>query len=102
MYATKLWSDPSYQRFLHAMILSAYTSFLFGWHVHEKAVLLFLIPLTFVQRFEQFLLRLPDLLGFGRLVAFETFSFSHFRVFVISSCAGIFSLFPLLIDPAGG
>jgi alpha-1,3-glucosyltransferase len=46
VYLTKLWSDPSYKRFLQSVVLSALTSFLWGWHVHEKAVLLFLIPLS--------------------------------------------------------
>lgn len=45
IYLTKLWMDPSYKRFLDALVLSAFTSFLWGWHVHEKAVLLFLVPL---------------------------------------------------------
>jgi len=45
VYLTKLWLDPSYKRFLDSLVLSAFTSFLWGWHVHEKAVLLFLVPL---------------------------------------------------------
>ncbi|POW05368.1 hypothetical protein PSHT_10830 [Puccinia striiformis] len=43
---SKLWQEPSYNRFLKSIILSAFTSFIFGWHVHEKAALLFLVPLT--------------------------------------------------------
>lgn len=45
VYLSKLWLDPSYKRFLDSLVLSAFTSFLWGWHVHEKAVLLFLVPL---------------------------------------------------------
>lgn len=45
IYLTKLWFDPSYKRFLDSIVLSAMTSFLVGWHVHEKAALLFLVPL---------------------------------------------------------
>jgi len=41
----KLWKNPSYKSFLTALTLSGWTSFLFGWHVHEKAVLLVLVPL---------------------------------------------------------
>jgi len=45
VYLSKLWFDPSFKRFLDSVVLSAMTSFLWGWHVHEKAVLLFLVPL---------------------------------------------------------
>lgn len=41
----KLWQQPTYKRFLKAVTLSAFTSFLFGFHVHEKAILLVLFPL---------------------------------------------------------
>jgi alpha-1,3-glucosyltransferase len=43
----KLWKNPSYKSFLTALTLSGWTSFLFGWHVHEKAVLLVLVPLRY-------------------------------------------------------
>ena len=45
VYLVKLWQQPSYKRFLKAVTLSAFTSFLFGFHVHEKAILLVLFPL---------------------------------------------------------
>lgn len=48
VFLTKLWFDPSFKRFLDSVVLSAMTSFLFGWHVHEKAALLFLVPLRCV------------------------------------------------------
>ena len=44
----KLWMTPTYKSFLTALTLCGYSSFLFGWHVHEKAVLLVLVPLRFV------------------------------------------------------
>jgi alpha-1,3-glucosyltransferase len=40
----KLFLQPSYNNFLGALTLTAYSSFLFGWHVHEKAILLVIIP----------------------------------------------------------
>ena len=40
----KLFFAPSYSNFLGALTLTAYSSFLFGWHVHEKAILLVIIP----------------------------------------------------------
>ncbi|GAA6003632.1 dolichyl-P-Glc:Glc1Man(9)GlcNAc(2)-PP-dolichol alpha-1,3-glucosyltransferase [Rhodotorula paludigena] len=78
IFLVKLWSDPSYKRFLDSVVLAAMTSFLFGWHVHEKAVLLFLIPLSLTASDDD----------------------NHFRAFVIATTAGVFGLFPLLIKPA--
>ncbi|EFP88762.2 glycosyl transferase [Puccinia graminis f. sp. tritici] len=73
---SKLWQDPTYIRFLKSIILSAFTSFLFGWHVHEKAALLFLVPLTLIAVQDYYL----------------------YRTWLIASLAGISGLFPLLIN----
>ncbi|GAA5887920.1 hypothetical protein JCM6882_000802 [Rhodosporidiobolus microsporus] len=77
-FLVKLWFDPSFKRFLDSVVLAAMTSFLWGWHVHEKAVLLFLVPLS--------------------LTATE--SDNHYRSFLIATTAGVYGLFPLLIKPA--
>ncbi|CEQ39575.1 SPOSA6832_01113 [Sporobolomyces salmonicolor] len=78
LYLAKLWFDPSFKRFLDSVVLSAMTSFLWGWHVHEKAVLLFLVPLSLS----------------------ATDDDNHFRAFRIATVAGVYGLFPLLIKPA--
>ncbi|KAF7433175.1 glycosyl transferase [Pleurotus ostreatus] len=74
----KLWMNPTYKSFLTALTLCGYASFLFGWHVHEKAVLLVLVPLSLLAAERQ----------------------AYFRTYILASVAGIFSLFPLIFTPA--
>lgn len=78
VYLIKLWRAPTYKSFVAALTLCGYASYMFGWHVHEKAVLLVLVPLT--------------------LLASE--NYAYYKTFVIASIAGIFSLFPLIFTPA--
>ncbi|CBQ68017.1 related to glucosyltransferase [Sporisorium reilianum SRZ2] len=80
VYMVKLWQTPTYRSFLAAVSLCGFASFLFGWHVHEKAIMLPLIPYT--------LLAAVD--------------YAHFRTFVLLSTAGVVSLFPLLFTPEEG
>ncbi|XP_071786601.1 dolichyl pyrophosphate Glc1Man9GlcNAc2 alpha-1,3-glucosyltransferase-like [Asterias amurensis] len=70
-----LWRYPSGPKgFLRCLVLCAYSSFMFGYHVHEKAILLVIIPLS--------------------LLAME--SLKDAQVFLIVSTVGHYSLFPLL------
>ncbi|CDO68706.1 hypothetical protein BN946_scf184652.g33 [Trametes cinnabarina] len=78
VYMGKLWTNTSYKSFVTALTLCGFTSYMFGWHVHEKAILLVLVPLS--------------------LLATE--DNAYFRTFTIASIAGIYSLFPLLFTPA--
>ncbi|TLD20852.1 dolichyl pyrophosphate Glc1Man9GlcNAc2 alpha-1-3-glucosyltransferase [Venturia nashicola] len=70
----KLFFRPSSHNFLGALILTSYSSFLFSWHVHEKAILLIILPFT--------LLCLHDR--------------RHLGAFRPLAVAGHVSLFPLL------
>ncbi|KAI8897648.1 glycosyl transferase [Globomyces pollinis-pini] len=72
----KLWKYPNPKTFLYAVILCGFGSFNFGWHVHEKAILLVLVPFGFL--------------------ALE--SPSHAKCFYILSLAGTFALFPLIFE----
>ncbi|KAH7105365.1 glycosyltransferase family 57 protein [Auriculariales sp. MPI-PUGE-AT-0066] len=78
IFLARLWRQPTYPSFLRALTLCGWTSFMFGWHVHEKAVLMVLVPLT--------------------LMAAD--GSAHLRTFMLASVAGIYSLFPLLFTPA--
>ena len=78
MCLIKLWLQPEWDTFVGAVTLCGYASFLFGWHVHEKAVLLIIIPFS--------------------LIALKNRRyFSAFRPLAV---AGHVSLFPLLFTAA--
>ncbi|KAL4883445.1 glycosyl transferase [Aspergillus karnatakaensis] len=74
----KLWFNPDADTFLGALTLCGYASFLFGWHVHEKAILLIIIP-------------------FSLIALKDRRYFSAFRPIAV---AGHVSLFPLLFTAA--
>ncbi|XP_034406708.1 probable dolichyl pyrophosphate Glc1Man9GlcNAc2 alpha-1,3-glucosyltransferase isoform X1 [Cyclopterus lumpus] len=74
-----IWRRPRGARgFLRCLLLCALGSFMFGWHVHEKAVLLAILPLSFL--------------------AVE--SREDAGIFLVLTTTGHYSLFPLLFTPA--
>lgn len=72
----RLWVRPTYKSFIESVALFGLTSFLWGFHVHEKAVLLAVIPLT--------------------LLASSTYPVM--RKTLVLSVAGTVGLFPLLFQ----
>lgn len=64
--------------FLECLTSISFTSYIFGWHVHEKAILLVLLPLTLASLLNR---NLAD-------------------TFLRLTLAGIYSNFPLLYQPA--
>jgi alpha-1,3-glucosyltransferase len=78
IFLIKLFLKPTWETFIGAVTLCGYASFLFGWHVHEKAILLVIIPFS--------LLALKDRRYLGA-----------FRPLAV---AGHVSLFPLLFTAA--
>lgn len=74
---TKLWVSPhSLTQFLRCLVLCAWSSFLLGWHVHEKAILLVIIPLAVL----------------------ATVSKQEAKYYFLTAVTGHFSLFPLLFQ----
>lgn len=74
----RLFRRPTWDNFIGAVTLCGYASFLFGWHVHEKAVLLVIIPFSLVALRDR----------------------RHLGAFRPLAVAGHVSLFPLLFTPA--
>ncbi|GFZ45705.1 Dol-P-Glc:Glc(1)Man(9)GlcNAc(2)-PP-dolichyl alpha-1,3-glucosyltransferase [Saitozyma sp. JCM 24511] len=68
-----LWRRPSYKAFLQAIAACGFSSFMFGWHVHEKAVMLVLLAAE---------------------------DWNHYQAFFVASVSGIIGLFPLLFKAA--
>ncbi|RLV90230.1 Dolichyl pyrophosphate Glc1Man9GlcNAc2 alpha-13-glucosyltransferase [Spathaspora sp. JA1] len=65
-----LFIQPNYRRFIGALTLCGYASFLFGWHVHEKAILIVIFPMTLLVARDRKLLAPYSLLvscGYGSL-----------------------------------
>lgn len=73
-----LFFQPTWRRFVGALTLCGYASFLFGWHVHEKAILVVIWPFTFIAARDK-VLQAP----FNLVVA-----------------AGFVLLFPLIFTPS--
>lgn len=74
----QLFRKPTWENFIGAVTLCGYASFLFGWHVHEKAILLIIIPFSLVALRDR----------------------RHFSAFRPLAVAGHVSLFPLLFTAA--
>ena len=77
VYAARLWQRPTYRALVLCVSLCALTSFAVGWHVHEKAILLAVVPLSLV----------------------TSYSYAYFRAWELLSAITIVSLFLLLHRP---
>jgi len=51
-----LFIQPNFKRFIGGLTLCGFSSFLFGWHVHEKAILLVIFPLSFLVAYDKSLI----------------------------------------------
>ena len=82
---------PTYSLFLASVTTCGFASFLFGYHVHEKAVLLIFVPLAYEPHF--FTLLMLRLLTVRRKL--------YLHALRIITAAGCVSLLPLLFTPQG-
>ncbi|XP_046665129.1 probable dolichyl pyrophosphate Glc1Man9GlcNAc2 alpha-1,3-glucosyltransferase [Homalodisca vitripennis] len=74
----KLWRCPGNPlHFVRCLVLCALSAFMFGWHVHEKAILIVIIPLTLLA------------------VVWRR----EAQTYLLLCTVGHFSLFPLLFTP---
>lgn len=74
-----LWNRPNQPwELVRSVIMCAFSSFLFGWHVHEKAILMMIIPLSL----------------------FVFFRTNEASIFLLLSTVGHFSFTPLLFREA--
>jgi alpha-1,3-glucosyltransferase len=73
----KLWQKPTKEVFLFAFVPISLCSFMFGWHVHEKAILITIIPFT--------------------AICLERLEWS--QAFLRLTLLGHFSLLPLIFEP---
>lgn len=80
LFSIRLFLRPTKTSFVQAITLFGLTSFLFGFHVHEKAILLPLIPLTLLCTIDYF----------------------YVRMTLILSVSGVVALFPLLFEAREG
>jgi len=71
-----IWKENNFRAFLKGVIYCSLCSFMFGWHVHEKAILMTIIPMSLQA-------------SSGKNEA---------RWFIITAIVGHFSLFPLLFN----
>lgn len=72
------WRPRGARGFLRCLLLCALGSFMFGWHVHEKAILIAILPLS--------------------ILAVE--SREDAGIFLVLATTGHYSLFPLIFTPA--
>lgn len=72
-----LWKDPTFKRFILTLVTVSMSSFMFGWHVHEKAILMSIVPMC--------------------LLAGENGLYSKF--YVMLSIFGNYALHPLIFTP---
>ncbi|CAG0911155.1 unnamed protein product, partial [Cyprideis torosa] len=77
-----LWlaKNPTKPQFLCSVTLCAFSSFLFGWHVHEKAIIMVTLPLTLIA------------------LSYPIFAPVSFLLY----CTALLSLFPLFTGPFEG
>lgn len=93
---------PTFDRFIGSIVLSAFASFLAGWHVHEKAILLCTVTMTVALANQ---MGASPNSGAGALADLRNSSSvltpRDVRAFMIVSLAGYIGLWPLFFGRQG-
>jgi len=97
-----VFRKPTFDRFIGSIVLSAFASFLAGWHVHEKAILLCTVTMTVALANQ---MGASPNSGAGALADLRNSSSvltpRDVRAFMIVSLAGYIGLWPLFFDRQG-
>lgn len=92
----KLWISPrNSAQFLRALILCSFGSFMFGWHVHEKAILLVILPYTVLSFLDAVDAKLLPILSLTGHVSLMPLLFRHQEFMIKISLVAFHALLTL-------
>lgn len=92
-----LWKIPSYRRFILTLSVVSLSAFMFGWHVHEKAILLSIIPMALLSCDNGHMSKIYIMLSTFGNYALHPLIFTPMEAFVKPAILISYSTFTVLI-----